>query len=86
MNQTTIIQGVVQFLKKNYLQTMVIRNSTIINFSWGSENHVNQMARLTDLELDVKEPQWMYAQFPSSETPENPQCVSTWHIRRICLE
>ena len=24
--------------------------------SWGSENHVNQMARLTDLELDVKEP------------------------------
>ena len=26
--------------------------------SWGSENHVNQMARLTDLELDVKEPQW----------------------------
>ena len=25
---------------------------------WGSENHVNQMARLTDLELDVKEPQW----------------------------
>ena len=22
--------------------------------SWGSENHVNQMARLTDLELDVK--------------------------------
>ena len=26
--------------------------------SWGSENHVNQMARLTDLDLDVKEPQW----------------------------
>ena len=26
--------------------------------SWGSENHVNQMARLTELELDVKEPQW----------------------------
>ena len=26
--------------------------------SWGSENHVNQMARLTDLELDVKEPHW----------------------------
>ena len=26
--------------------------------SWGSENHVNQMARLTDFELDVKEPQW----------------------------
>ena len=25
--------------------------------SWGSENHVNQMARLTDFELDVKEPQ-----------------------------
>ena len=25
--------------------------------SWGSETHVNQMARLTDLELDVKEPQ-----------------------------
>ena len=25
--------------------------------SWGSENHVNQMARLTDPELDVKEPQ-----------------------------
>ena len=24
--------------------------------SWGSENHVNQMARLTDFELDVKEP------------------------------
>ena len=24
--------------------------------SWGSENHVNQMARLTELELDVKEP------------------------------
>ena len=22
--------------------------------SWGSENHVSQMARLTDLELDVK--------------------------------
>ena len=22
--------------------------------SWGSENHVNQMAHLTDLELDVK--------------------------------
>ena len=27
--------------------------------SWGSEDHVNQMARLTDLELDVKEPQCM---------------------------
>ena len=26
--------------------------------SWGSENHVNKMARLTILELDVKEPQW----------------------------
>ena len=26
--------------------------------SWGSENHVNQMARLTELELDIKEPQW----------------------------
>ena len=26
--------------------------------SWGSENHVNQMARLTELELNVKEPQW----------------------------
>ena len=26
--------------------------------SWGSENHVNQMACLTDLELDVKEPKW----------------------------
>ena len=26
--------------------------------SWGSEKHVNQMARLTDFELDVKEPQW----------------------------
>ena len=26
--------------------------------SWGSENHVNQMARLTELELDVKELQW----------------------------
>ena len=26
--------------------------------SWGSENHVNQMTRLTELELDVKEPQW----------------------------
>ena len=26
--------------------------------SWGSENHVNQMARLTDFELDVKDPQW----------------------------
>ena len=25
--------------------------------SWGSENHVNLMARLTELELDVKEPQ-----------------------------
>ena len=25
---------------------------------WGSENHVNQIASLTDLELDVKEPQW----------------------------
>ena len=24
--------------------------------SWVSENHVNQMARLTDFELDVKEP------------------------------
>ena len=23
-----------------------------------SENQVNQMARLTDFELDVKEPQW----------------------------
>ena len=39
--------------------------------SWGSENHVNQMARLTkengltDQELDVKEPQWTYAQFPA---------------------
>ena len=27
--------------------------------SWGSENHVNQMTRLTELELSVKEPQWM---------------------------
>ena len=27
--------------------------------SCGSENQLNQMARLTDLELDVKEPQWM---------------------------
>ena len=27
-------------------------------YSWGSENHVNQMAGLTDFELDVKEPQW----------------------------
>ena len=27
-------------------------------YSWGSENHVNQMAALTDFELDVKEPQW----------------------------
>ena len=26
--------------------------------SVGSENYVNQMARLTELELDVKEPQW----------------------------
>ena len=26
--------------------------------SWGSENHVNKMARLTDFELDVKETQW----------------------------
>ena len=26
--------------------------------SWGSENHVNQMARLTAFELNVKEPQW----------------------------
>ena len=25
--------------------------------SWGSENHVNQMALLTDFELDIKEPQ-----------------------------
>ena len=40
---------------------------------WGSENHVNQMARLTDFELDVKEPQWTWAQFPSGETPKNPQ-------------
>ena len=31
--------------------------------SWGSENHVNQMARLTDFELDVKEPQWMRRSF-----------------------
>ena len=30
----------------------------LYTLSWGSENHVNQMARLTDLELDVKEPQW----------------------------
>ena len=26
--------------------------------SWDSENHINQMARLTDFDLDVKEPQW----------------------------
>ena len=26
--------------------------------SWGSENHINQMAHLTELELDVIEPQW----------------------------
>ena len=26
--------------------------------SWGSENHVNQMARLTDLELNEVKPQW----------------------------
>ena len=26
--------------------------------SWGSDNNVNQMARLTELELDVKEPHW----------------------------
>ena len=32
--------------------------SKLQEHSWGSENHVNQMARLTDLELDVKEPQW----------------------------
>ena len=30
----------------------------VLILSWGSENHVNQMARLPDLELDVKEPQW----------------------------
>ena len=42
--------------------------------SCGLENNINQMARLTDLELDVKEPQWTWAQFPSGETPENPQC------------
>ena len=40
--------------------------------SWDSENHVNQMARLNDPELNVKEPQVTKAQFPSSETPENP--------------
>ena len=26
--------------------------------SWASEKHVNQMAHLIELELDVKEPQW----------------------------
>ena len=36
--------------------------------SWGSENHVDQMARPTELELDVKESQWTYAQFPSGPT------------------
>ena len=44
------------------------------------ENHVNKMA-LTDFELDVKEPQWTHAQFPSGETSENPQCgVLGMHI------
>ena len=47
--------------------------------SWGSENHVNQMARLTDFELDVKEPQWTEAQFSSGETPENPQGFELYH-------
>ena len=42
--------------------------------SWGLENHVNLMARRTELELDVKIPQWTKAQFPSGETLENPQC------------
>ena len=26
--------------------------------SWRTENHANQMARQTDFEMDVKEPQW----------------------------
>ena len=53
---------------------------------WGSKNHVSQMARLTDFELDVKEPQWTYSQFPSGETPENPQCgVFGMHIRLLMI-
>ena len=38
------------------LYTLVHACSDVV--SCGSENHVNQMARLMDLELDVKEPQW----------------------------
>ena len=35
--------------------TLLHRGDAVL---WVSENHVNQMARLTDFELDVKEPQW----------------------------
>ena len=36
--------------------------------SWGSEKHENQMARQTDLQSDVQEPQWTWVQFSSGKT------------------
>ena len=39
-----------------FLYTRTCMHSSDV-VSWGSENHVNLMARLTELEFDVKEPQ-----------------------------
>ena len=46
---------------------------------WGSEKRVNQMARLTELELDVKEPQWTYIVAVSIR--RDPR-KSTMHVMR----
>ena len=51
--------------------------------SLGSENHVNQMARLTDFELDVKEPQWTYIGAVSiRRDPRKSTMWSTWHAQK----
>ena len=50
--------------------------------SWGSENQVIQMARLTDFELDVKEPTMDSGAVSIRRDPRKSTMWSTWHAHK----
>ena len=54
--------------------------------SWGSENHVNQMARLTDFELDVKEPQMDVGAVSIRRDLKKSTTWSTWQIYKAIYD
>ena len=57
--------------------TGVVYTRTMCSYvvSWGSENHVNQMARLTDFELDV-------GAVSIRRDPRKSTMWSTWHAHK----